>query len=74
MQHIADRINSAMKRDGLSLTRLAEASAMPRMTLSRRLADPADFTLGELERVASAIGMTADQLATPLTRKRKTAA
>ena len=34
---------------------LADTAAIPRMTLTRRLADPSSLTLNELERIASAL-------------------
>lgn len=52
------RISGLMEESGLSVKALAEATAIPRVTLSRRLADPSTFTLAELERVAAALKVT----------------
>lgn len=65
MQYIADRIEAGMAAREFSVSRLAEASLIPRMTLSRRLADPATFTLAELERIASALGIDPFDLTKP---------
>jgi len=62
MQHIAERIQARRTDLGLSETQLATASGIARMTLKRRLVDPAAFTLDELERVATVLGTTAESL------------
>lgn len=51
---LADLINNA----GYNISTLAEAAAIPRMTLTRRLANPASFTLQELDRIAKVLGVT----------------
>lgn len=58
MQTPLDRIRGLMEASGTSVKGLAEATAIPRVTLSRRLATPSDFTLAELDRIAAALGVT----------------
>jgi transcriptional regulator with XRE-family HTH domain len=62
MKHIADRIKDAMETSGISVSKLAELTGIPRMTLSRRLANPTTFTLGELVRIAEVLGITTESL------------
>jgi len=62
MEQITSRIDAAREPLGLSITRLAQESRIPRSTLERRLAEPTDFTLGELERVATVLGTTPEAL------------
>lgn len=54
---IPQRIEQRRVAAGLSETRLAIESAIPRTTLTRRMLDPAGFTLGELERIARVLGV-----------------
>lgn len=56
MKEIATRINSLREASGLSESRLADDSAIPRTTFKRRLIDPGTFTLGEMERLAGVLG------------------
>lgn len=56
MNRIADRIRTLMDQRGFSVASLAEAAAISRMTLTRRLTDPAGLTLSEIEAVAKALG------------------
>lgn len=56
MEPITTRINSLREASGLSESRLADVSAIPRTTFKRRLVDPSSFTLREIERLASALG------------------
>lgn len=58
MQTPLDRIRGLMEDSGTSVKGLAEATAIPRVTLSRRLANPADFTLAEIDRIATALGVS----------------
>lgn len=62
MLYIAERIEALRVAKGLSETQLATASAIPRMTFKRRMVAPDMFTIGELERVADALGTTAADL------------
>jgi hypothetical protein len=62
MTHIQDRIEAARQTAGLSHSGLAEKAGIPRMTLSRRMVDPATFTIGELERIAAVLGTTVEAL------------
>lgn len=56
MEPITARINELRKAAGLSESRLADNSAIPRTTFKRRLVDPASFTLKELGRLAAVLG------------------
>lgn len=62
MQHIATRIKALRKAKGLSEAQLAVDSAIPRVTLRRRLATPETFTLIELQRLAAALDTTPTDL------------
>lgn len=53
----ATRIREQMQAAGISVNALADATAIPRMTLTRRLARPDTFTLTEIERVATALNV-----------------
>lgn len=64
MQGIEDRIRQRMADREVSVNALAEASAIPRMTLTRRLNDPATLALSEVDRIAAALGTTAHWLLT----------
>lgn len=48
----------------ISVKALADTTAIPRMTLTRRLTDPASLTLNELERIAAALDTSPIFLAT----------
>lgn len=48
----------------MTVKSLAEATAIPRMTLSRRLTDPRSLTLEELERIATALDTSPIYLST----------
>lgn len=66
MQATADRIKDQMTALGLSVNSLAEETAIPRMTLTRRLADPASLTLAEIDRLAVALDTSSLWLTTGL--------
>lgn len=53
----AELIRSQLAAHDLSVAALAEATGIPRMTLTRRLADPGSFTLSELSRVAAVLDL-----------------
>ena len=55
MEQITARITTLREAAGLSETRLADNSAIPRTTFKRRLVNPASFTLAEVERLAEAL-------------------
>jgi transcriptional regulator with XRE-family HTH domain len=55
MTQIATRIQALREAAGLSESRLADNSAIPRTTFKRRLVNPASFTLEEIERLADAL-------------------
>lgn len=55
MGQITTRITALRQASGLSESRLADSSAIPRTTFKRRLVNPATFTLGEMERLAEAL-------------------
>jgi plasmid maintenance system antidote protein VapI len=48
----------------ITVKALADTTAIPRMTLTRRLTDPSSLTLNELERIATALDTSAIYLAT----------
>lgn len=62
MGQITDRITSLRLAAGLSESRLADSSAIPRTTFKRRLVNPASFTLAELENVAAVLGVEPSSL------------
>lgn len=64
MQEVETRIRERMTSQNITVKALAESTAIPRMTLSRRLVDPASLTLSELERIAAALDTSAIYLAT----------
>lgn len=64
MQEVADRIRDRMTACRFTVKALADTTAIPRMTLTRRLTDPASLTLNELERIATALDTSAVYLAT----------
>lgn len=57
VQETTNRIRSRMQELSLSVAALAESAAIPRMTLSRRLADPATLTLAEVDRIAASLNV-----------------
>lgn len=66
MQAAAERIKDLMTSLGISVSSLADQTAIPRMTLTRRLADPANLTLAEIDRIATALETTSLYLTTGL--------
>jgi transcriptional regulator with XRE-family HTH domain len=64
MQQVSTRIRERMDAQRLTVKALSEITAIPRMTLTRRLADPSSLTLNELERVAMALDTSPVYLAT----------
>lgn len=56
-RRVARNVAQAMEADGWSEKALAEATAIPRVTLRRRLAG-APFDVAELAAIASALGVT----------------
>lgn len=64
MQGTDNRIRHRMAEVDISVNALADATAIPRMTLTRRLADPSGLTFGELERIADALDVSALYLLT----------
>lgn len=63
MQQITDRIRAEMAANGLSVSGLSRKTAIPRVTLIRRLADPTTMTLSEVSRIAEALGISPFDLA-----------
>lgn len=57
MEPITTRIVTLKKAAGLSESRLADDSAIPRTTFKRRMVNPATFTLAEVERIAGVLGV-----------------
>lgn len=66
MHGIDNRIRQRMTDTGTSVKALSEATAIPRMTLSRRLVDPDTLALAEVDRIAAALETTALWLLTGL--------
>lgn len=64
MTGVADRIHSRRETLDISVNKLATEAAIPRITLTRRLADPSTFTLAELDRIATVLGMDSLELLT----------
>ena len=62
MQEVADRIRTRMAAREITVKALADTTAIPRMTLTRRLTDPSSLTLNELERIATALDTSAVEL------------
>jgi hypothetical protein len=53
------RINHRSRELGMTTVKaLADAAAIPQTTLRRRLADPSQFYLSEVERLAAALDVT----------------
>ena len=51
-------IRAEMGRQGLTAASLARATDITPPTLSRRFSSPDDLTLGELDRIAAALGVS----------------
>ena len=64
MQQVASRIRDRMTALDISVKALSDMAAIPRMTLTRRLTDPASLTLNELERIADVLQTSPVFLAT----------
>lgn len=62
MPETEKRIRNRMTAMGLSENVLADRTAIARMTLRRRLADPTSMTCAEVERIAEALDTTAPWL------------
>jgi transcriptional regulator with XRE-family HTH domain len=56
------RIRNRMTAMGLSENQLADRTAIPRMTLRRRLANPKSLTLAETERICDVLHCSAPWL------------
>ena len=52
---VSKLVEAAMESANVNLERLAELTAIPRVTLGRRLKQGHTFTIGELDRVADAL-------------------
>lgn len=55
MQATSTRIQQRMADLDIRVSALAESTTIPRMTLTRRLNEPAALTLSELDRIAAAL-------------------
>lgn len=64
MHEVSMRIRQRMEELRFSVKSLGDTTAIPRMTLTRRLADPSTLTLNELERIATALDTSPLYLAT----------
>lgn len=62
MQQITDQIRQGLQDQGRSPAWLSEATGIPRETLRRRLANPGQFSLADLDRIATALGISAFDL------------
>lgn len=61
-ERVADRVKAAMADRGETRVSLARKARMDRHALARRIEDPDQFRLGELERVAKALGLRVSEL------------
>lgn len=59
---VATRVKAAMADQGETRSGLAKKARMDRHALARRIEDPDQFRLGELERVAKALGLRVSDL------------
>lgn len=55
---LAREIRAEMGRQKVTAASLARSTDITAATLSRRFSAPEDFTLGEFERIATALGLT----------------
>lgn len=54
---VADSVNTAITTTGITHKALAEATGIPRTTLTRRLAGQSPFTVAELDAIALALNI-----------------
>lgn len=52
---IARRVTAQIRESGVTLVWLCGRTGIPRSTMNRRMVNPADFTVNELERIAAAL-------------------
>lgn len=57
-QSVALRVRDAMESAGRSARSLATETAIPHVTLARRLSGAVPFRVDELDRIAAALGVT----------------
>lgn len=58
---VADLVYRRMRECGITQTELAGKAGISPSTLSRRLADPQAFTVGELRRIFRALGVPEEE-------------
>lgn len=58
---VARNVAHAIVLAGENPTSIARATGIPRVTLLRRLQGASPFTVSELDRIAAAVGATADR-------------
>ena len=61
-QQIAQRVQHALLNHGQTEAQLASAVAMPPEQLRLKLAGQLDFTVAELDRIATALGLRGSEL------------
>lgn len=62
---LADNVRSALHASGVTIITLADATGIAERTLNRRLQGNSDWTTGEVERIANALGVTVVSLVGP---------
>lgn len=61
-QEIADKVAAAILRSGRSQTSVAAAAGIPLTTFNRKLNGHTEFGIGELIRIARALGINPSEL------------
>jgi transcriptional regulator with XRE-family HTH domain len=56
-EQVTAAVNAAIKAQGQTVLGLSEATGIARVTLMRRLSGHTDFSVGELDRIAEALGV-----------------
>ena len=59
---VAKAVNAALQQREISVAALAEATGIPRSTLTRRLDCKASFRVNELDEIAAYLGTTTEAL------------
>ena len=65
---IAEVVSAARMKAGMPKKLLAERTGIPRTTLYRKLNGDADFTFPEIFRIATALGISPEDLTPPVFR------
>lgn len=61
----ANAVREAMEAAGITVRQLADRAGMRQTTLGRNLADDGSFTVGQLDRIAAALGVEVSTLVAP---------